>query len=168
MYDVAVSTACGPLDNIVVDTVNTAQWCIEYLKNHDIGRATFIALDKQEHLRGLAESRIETYVICYKSRYDILVEITNVVLFFLISPENVPRLYDLIQIEDERVRTAFYYGLRDTLVAKDIDQASRIAYGARRYRVVTLGGDLIETTGNLYLHYKLMCFYIFLYFFATC
>lgn len=63
------------------------------------------------------------------------------------SPENVHRLYDLIQVQDEDVRTAFYYALRDTLVAKDLDQASRIAYGAQRYRVVTLGGDLIETTG---------------------
>ncbi|GLV32117.1 gluon [Carabus blaptoides fortunei] len=123
-YDVAVSTACGPLDNIVVDTVDTAQWCIEYLKAHNIGRATFIALDKQEHLRNLANSKINT-------------------------PENVPRLYDLIRIEDERVRPAFYYALRDTLVANEINQASRIAYGARRFRVVTLKGELIETSGTM-------------------
>jgi structural maintenance of chromosome 4 len=48
---VAISTACGPLDNIVVDTVDTGQKCIEFLKKNDIGRATFIALEKQEHLR---------------------------------------------------------------------------------------------------------------------
>lgn len=65
----------------------------------------------------------------------------------LYRPENVPRLYDLIKVEDDRVRPAFYYGLRDTLVARDLDQASRIAYGERRYRVVSLKGDLIETSG---------------------
>lgn len=59
-YDVAISTACGPLDNIVVDTVDTAQACIEFLKNHDIGRATFIALEKQEYLREVASSSINT------------------------------------------------------------------------------------------------------------
>ncbi|CAH0546726.1 unnamed protein product [Brassicogethes aeneus] len=123
-FDVAISTACGPLDNIVVDTVSTAQWCIEFLKRHDIGRATFIALEKQEHLAQHANSQIRT-------------------------PENVPRLFDLIKIQDDRVRTAFYYALRDTLVANDLDQASRIAYGAQRFRVVTLGGDLIETTGTM-------------------
>lgn len=64
-------------------------------------------------------------------------------------PENVPRLYDLVHIEDERVKTAFYFALRDTLVAKDLEQASRIAYGAQRYRVVTVGGDIIETTGKI-------------------
>jgi structural maintenance of chromosome 4 len=40
------STACGPLDNIVVDTVDTAQKCIPYLKNGNLGRASFIALEK--------------------------------------------------------------------------------------------------------------------------
>lgn len=47
------------------------------------------------------------------------------------------------------MKTAFYYGLRDTLVANDLDQASRIAYGSVRHRVVTLKGDLIETTGTM-------------------
>lgn len=60
----------------------------------------------------------------------------------------MPRLYDLIRIEDERVKTAFYFALRDTLVANNLEQASRIAYGAQRYRVVSLGGDMIETTGE--------------------
>ncbi|KAI4470604.1 structural maintenance of chromosomes protein 4 [Holotrichia oblita] len=121
-YDVAISTACGPLDNIVVDTVNTAQWCIEFLKAHNLGRATFIALDKQERFREAANSKINT-------------------------PENVFRLYDLVKVNDERVKTAFYFGLRDTLVANDLDQASRVAYGAQRFRVVTLQGSLIEMSG---------------------
>lgn len=123
-YDVAISTACGPLDNIVVDTVNCAQWCIEYLKQHNVGRGVFIALEKQEHLRDRAESRIQT-------------------------PENVHRLYDLIKVQDDRVKTAFYYALRDTLVANDLEQASRIAFGRQRFRVVTMKGDLIETSGTM-------------------
>ena len=46
-YDGAVSTACGPLDNVVVDTVDTAQKCIQFLKQSNLGVATFIALEKQ-------------------------------------------------------------------------------------------------------------------------
>lgn len=49
-YDVAISTCCGRLDNIVVEDVGTAQKCIQFLKNHDVGRATFIALEKVQHL----------------------------------------------------------------------------------------------------------------------
>lgn len=66
---------------------------------------------------------------------------------FICRPENVHRLYDLIRIEDDRVRNAFYFSLRNTLVANDLDQAKRIAYGAQRYRVVSLQGDLIELSG---------------------
>ena len=68
-------------------------------------------------------------------------------LFF--RPENVPRLFDLIRTE-ERFKPAFYYGLRDTLVGSSLEQASRIAYGATRYRVVSLQGDLIETSGKVW------------------
>lgn len=60
----------------------------------------------------------------------------------------MPRLFDLIRVEDERVRPAFYFALRDTLVANDLDQATRIAYGQQRFRVVTLDGQLIELAGK--------------------
>ncbi|XP_968011.2 structural maintenance of chromosomes protein 4 [Tribolium castaneum] len=123
-YDVAISTACGPLDNVVVDTADTAAWCIDFLKTHGIGRVTFIALDKQEYLRERANTRIQT-------------------------PENVHRLYDLIQVQDDTVKTAFYYALRDTLVADDLDQGTRIAFGAQRFRVVTLKGEIMEPSGTM-------------------
>ena len=42
------------------------------------------------------------------------------------SPENVPRLFDLVKAKEDKFRTAFYFALRDTLVAKDLDQATRI------------------------------------------
>jgi len=45
-YDIAISTACPGLDDIVVDTMQTAVQCVEFLKKHDLGSATFIALDK--------------------------------------------------------------------------------------------------------------------------
>ncbi len=45
-YDVAISTACGPLDNIVVDTMETAVKCVEFLRQQNVGVATFIGLDK--------------------------------------------------------------------------------------------------------------------------
>ena len=50
------------------------------------------------------------------------------------------RLFDLVRVREERVRLAFYFALRDTLVADSLDQASRIAYGRdkRWGRVVTI------------------------------
>ncbi|KAI8743640.1 structural maintenance of chromosomes protein 4 [Biomphalaria glabrata] len=123
-YDVAISTACGSLDHIVVDTIDTGKRCIEFLKQNNVGHGQFILLDKMEKWRKDTTKKI-------------------------ITPENVPRLFDLIQVKDEIVKTCFYFALRDTLVAADINQATRIAYGKQRYRVVTLKGELIEMTGAM-------------------
>ena len=124
-YDVAVSTACGSLDCIIVDNIDTAQSCIEHLKQGGVGSATFMALDKQEKWREHFNRKQAT-------------------------PENVPRLVDLIKVNDQRLLNAFYYSLRNTLVANDLEQASRIAYGQQqRHRVVTLKGEIIEVSGTM-------------------
>jgi structural maintenance of chromosome 4 len=120
-YDVAISTACGALDNFVTDTVEGGQQCIEYLRKTNLGRGNFICLDK---LGNRDLSRIET-------------------------PENVPRLFDLIKPKEEKFRPAFFHSLQNTLVAQDLAQANRIAYGARRWRVVTLEGQLIDKSGTM-------------------
>jgi structural maintenance of chromosome 4 len=120
-YDVAISTACGALDNFVTDTVEGGQQCIEYLRKTNLGRGNFMCLDK---LGNRDLSPIET-------------------------PENVPRLFDLIIAKEERFRPAFYHSLQNTLVAKDLAQANRIAYGAKRWRVVTLDGQLIDKSGTM-------------------
>ena len=125
-YDVAVSTAAaGALDTLVVDTVDTASECIMYLKQHDVGRANFMAHEKTV--------RFESNV---RGRFD--------------GPENAPRLVDLIRLENEDMRTVFYHYLRDTLVADNMEQAQRLAFGGRqRFRVVTLGGEVIEISGAM-------------------
>jgi structural maintenance of chromosome 4 len=45
-YDVAVSTACGALECVVVDTTEGGQACVQFLKDNQLGRATFVILDK--------------------------------------------------------------------------------------------------------------------------
>lgn len=64
-YDIAISTACGALDNILVENITTAQKCIELLKQYNIGRATFIALDKQQHFWDNIKARFERFFIIY-------------------------------------------------------------------------------------------------------
>ncbi|KAK3069062.1 Structural maintenance of chromosomes protein 4, partial [Teratosphaeriaceae sp. CCFEE 6253] len=120
-YDVAISTACPSLENLVVDTVEVGQQCIDYLRKNNLGRANFILLDR---LPQRDFSAIDT-------------------------PENVPRLFDLVKSKHDRFKPAFYSVLQNTLVAKDLDQANRIAYGAKRWRVVTLDGQLIDKSGTM-------------------
>jgi structural maintenance of chromosome 4 len=120
-YDVAISTACPALDNLVVDSVEVGQQCIDYLRKNNLGRANFILLDRLPQ-RDLSEVG---------------------------TPENVSRLFDLIEPKEEKFRPAFYSVLQNTLVAKDLEQANRIAYGAKRWRVVTLDGQLIDKSGTM-------------------
>lgn len=48
----AISSSCGALDNILVDTIDTAQKCVMFLKEQNIGFATFIGLDKVKSVNG--------------------------------------------------------------------------------------------------------------------
>ena len=50
-YDIAISTASGQLEFIVVDCLKDAEDCVKYLRQHNIGRASFIALDKMQEQR---------------------------------------------------------------------------------------------------------------------
>lgn len=120
-YDIAISTACPRLEDIVVDSVECGQQCIEYLRKNKLGYARFILLDK---LRNFNTSTMRT-------------------------PEDVPRLFDLIQPREEKFVPAFYSVLRDTLVSRDLAQANRVAYGKKRFRVVTLDGKLIDISGTM-------------------
>lgn len=40
------------------------------------------------------------------------------------SPEGVPRLFDLVTVKNEKVKIAFFAALRNTVVAKDLEQVS--------------------------------------------
>ncbi|XP_057769491.1 structural maintenance of chromosomes protein 4-like [Salvia miltiorrhiza] len=125
-YDVAISTACPGLDYIVVEKTAAAQACVELLRSQNLGVATFMILEKQAyHLPKLREK--------------------------IVTPEGVPRLFDLIKVQDERMKLAFFAALGNTVVAKDIDQATRIAYGGKNgfWRVVTLDGALFEKSGTM-------------------
>uniref|UniRef100_A0A8C4DSG3 Structural maintenance of chromosomes protein n=1 Tax=Dicentrarchus labrax TaxID=13489 RepID=A0A8C4DSG3_DICLA len=123
-YDVAISSSCGALDNIVVDTIDTAQKCVTFLKEQNIGVATFIGLDKMR--------------VWEKNMAPIR------------TPEDSPRLFDMVRVKDASVRPAFYFALRDTLVAQDMEQATRMAFQKdRRWRVVTLKGQIIEMAGTM-------------------
>ncbi|PLW25411.1 hypothetical protein PCASD_22460 [Puccinia coronata f. sp. avenae] len=125
MYDVAISTACPQLDNLVCDTVDTGQQCLAHLKKTNAGRAVIICLDA---LKTTAPTDAPA------------------------TPEGAPRLVDLVTAKDPKFKAAFYHVLRDTLVAKDLTQANRIAFGngsGKRWRVVTLDGKLIDSSGTM-------------------
>lgn len=127
-YSTAVSAAAGAnLDCIVVRTADNAQACIQFLRTENLGRATFIILEKVEYLR----RGIESWTNSDQSR-------------------DGQRLYDFLNVPNPENRTAVYYALRDTLVGNTLEDARRMAFKpTRQNRVVTLSGELIESTGAM-------------------
>ena len=122
-YDVAVSTACGMLDHIVVQTTAGTQKCLEFLRKHNLGRASFVPLDKMK--KGAHDRAVDT-------------------------PEGAPRLFDLISPGHFSITPALFLAVGNTLVAPDLETATRWAYEyGKRWRVVTLDGKLIETSGTM-------------------
>jgi structural maintenance of chromosome 4 len=108
---------------MVVDAVEQGQSCIEYLRSQNVGRASFIVLQKLPATDGLHK---------------------------MATPENVPRLFDLVKPKEPRFAPAFYKAIGNTLVAEDMEQANRIAFGGqRRWRVVTLAGQVIDVSGTM-------------------
>lgn len=127
-YDVAITTACRQLDFIVVETAEGAQQCVEFLRAMNLGRASFLILAQMGEW------------VAHMNRPISLPD------------GSTPRLFDLLtDLASEDLRPAFYFALRDTLVAADLDTAVRVAYEGDRakWRVVTMAGQLIETSGAM-------------------
>jgi structural maintenance of chromosome 4 len=127
-YDVAVTTAAPMLDALVCETIQGAERCVTFLREQNLGTSTFIILEKLTYLQGQMDDSSNNK-----------------------WPASATRLFDLITPKDEKFKLAFYFALRDTLVAKNLDEATSLAFvdGKAKYRVVTLGGDLIDISGTM-------------------
>lgn len=123
-YDIAVSTAIGGLDYIVVDTVANGNEVINYVREKNLGKVSIIVLEKMKN----------------NDRY--IGNFTNP------DPKAV-RLFDQIRITDNRFKHAFYHVFSDTLFTNNIEDARRIALGEKRYKVVTKDGDIINPSGEM-------------------
>lgn len=116
-YSVAVEVAAGGhLNDIVVDTADTAVKCIKYLKNRKIGRARFLPLDKIQY-------------------------------FSKPVPSGTKMLSELIEY-DNKYENVMRYVFGSTACVDNIDIAKNIARN-NKIRLVTLDGDLIETSGAM-------------------
>lgn len=127
-YDVAIGAAAGGrLDNIVVRTADAAQACIHLLRRENLGRSTFVILEKIQHLSRHIDGWSQN-----------------------VRSSDGPRLFDYLNIPRPEHRVALYHALGDTLVAENLDEARRMAFKpTRKNKVVTTSGELIESSGAM-------------------
>ncbi|MBR9692427.1 chromosome segregation protein SMC [Candidatus Woesearchaeota archaeon] len=119
-YSLALEIAAGPrVNSIVVDTDEVAAKCIRHLRDNRLGVATFLPLNK---LRAPGESSIKAggAVIGLASK--------------------------LVEYQTQYAKV-FQYVFGSTVVMKDIDSARKLGVG--KARMVTLNGDLLETSGAM-------------------
>jgi chromosome segregation protein len=120
-YQTAIEVAAGPhLHDVVVDDDKTASFCINYLKEERIGRATFLPLNKIKP-RAIDRS--------------------------LLSKSNVIGLASELIKYDNEFDSALKFVFGSTVIVKDLESARVIGIG--KVRMVTLTGDLIELSGAM-------------------
>lgn len=121
-FSLALEVAAGPrINSIVVENDEIAARCIRLLKESKSGIATFLPLNK-------IKSRPEqpTTGIIKEGNHGLAI---NLVKF------------------DKKFKEVFSYVFGSTLVVENIDIARRVGIG--RIRMVTLEGDLLETSGAM-------------------
>lgn len=120
-YEVALNVSAGNrMQSIVVDDDEMAATAIQFLKRNGLGRATFLPLNKMLDGKPRGKS-------------------------ILAEKESEGFAIDLIRF-DEKYRAAFWYVFGDTVVVDTLDKARRLMGGVR---LVTLGGELIESSGAM-------------------
>ncbi|OLQ11725.1 Structural maintenance of chromosomes protein 4 [Symbiodinium microadriaticum] len=134
-YDIAVSTACGMLDAIVVESTEDAQAVIEFVRGQGLK-------GKAEKLRPAKEA---------KEKVKQVVEVAQAEAGFL-RKRQVEATEQINQLKKEGAECREKLGQREQ-EAKDVTKmlkATRIGLqGRTRHRVVTLAGGLIDASGTM-------------------
>jgi chromosome segregation protein len=127
-YEVAIETALGgAMQHIVVETEHHARMAIQYLKQHQSGRATFLPL---EVIKG--KSIPSSYKEAIQSHPSFIGVAADVIHF-------EPQYQDVID-----------HLLGNVIIASDLKGANDIAKQMQyRYRIVTLDGDIVNPGGSM-------------------
>jgi chromosome segregation protein len=122
-FSLALEVAAGGrIRSIVVEDDKVAAECIRYLKDNKLGVATFLPMNK---IRSVS----------------IKPELKN-----LKAPGIKGLAIDLVTY-DPKFEKVFSYVFENTIVVEDVETARKIGVG--NYRMVTMTGDLLETSGSM-------------------
>lgn len=127
-YSTAISTSLGfASTNIVVDSELSAKEAINYLKDNNLGRATFFPLNI------IKPKAIEPEIIDMSKRIEGYIGVAS----------------DLIKF-DSKYNNIILNQLGNVIVCRNIDSANTISKKINyRYRVVTIDGELLHVGGSV-------------------
>ena len=126
-YALALEVAAGPkIKAIVVEDDATAAKCIELLRNHKLGTAIFLPLNKLRKVKIDEEAA-------------------------KIAKQTEGLALQLVKF-DRKFENAFRYVFGSTVVVSNLEEARKIGIG--RVKMVTLQGDLLERSGAMIGGYR--------------
>lgn len=121
-YSLPLKVAAGSRANaVVVDDIEAAKKCIEYLREHQAGIAMFLPLDK------IKSSTSEKEKLDKEGFVDFAI--------------------NLIKFKPQ-YKNIFNFVFQDTVIIKNLESAKKI--GINKHRMVTLSGDLFEKSGAIH------------------
>ncbi|MCD4666204.1 hypothetical protein K8R47_00135, partial [archaeon] len=124
-YSLALEVAAGPrLKSLVIEDDSVGEKCIKYLKDNKLGIVTFLPLNK---IKGRSGGRFPRD----KGVHGLAI--------------------DLVRF-DSKFKNIFSYVFGDTVVVDNVQTARKLGVGS--YRMVTLEGDLMETSGAMIGGYR--------------
>lgn len=122
LYDIAISSASPYFDYIVVENLSSGDELLKYVREKSLGKINILVLDKIK---------------------------SNIKITKTIDPK-AQRLYDLLDIQDQKYSKAFYFALKDTLVVENLDDCRKIAYSDKgRCKVVCITGEVFKPSGEM-------------------
>ncbi len=122
-YALALEVAAGArIRSIVVEDDKIAAECIKYLKDNKLGVATFLPMNK---IRSV----------------PIKPELRN------LKSQGIRGLAIDLVTYDHQFEKVFSYVFENTIVVEDVETARKIGVG--NYRMVTMNGDVLETSGSM-------------------
>ncbi|MDE6585728.1 MAG: chromosome segregation protein SMC, partial [Clostridia bacterium] len=126
-YEVAVETAFGgAMQNVITGTREDAKELIEYLKRNRAGQVTFLPLDAMQPR-----------------------PVNKMIEFAVKEPGAIDEAIKLVKY-DRQFDNVIKYLLGNTLIVDNIQNATRISkLYPRAFKIVTLDGDLIATSGSM-------------------
>ena len=128
-YALALEVAAGPrLKSVVVSSDQVAAQCIQFLKENKFGVVTFLPLNK---LQERAISGQEKQLAKEPGAHGLAIDLVSY---------------------SEKFSTVFKYVFGGTIVVEDMNVARKLGIG--RGRMVTIDGDLAETSGAMVGGYR--------------
>ncbi len=123
-YSLALEVAAGSrIQSIIVEDDKVAETCIKYLKDNRLGVANFLPLNK---IKGATPDNEVKKALSSNGVHNLAIDLVSF---------------------DSKFKNAFSYVFGKTIVVDNINVARRLGIGS--HRMVTLEGDLIETSGSM-------------------